>query len=81
MVFMTRRAFTALFAAACGAALSGCSMLTAFATLTPKDPADRLAAGRDQFPRYGEKSGLRFSLNAVIPSWASADPVKFARVV
>ena len=42
---MTRRGFTAFLAGACGMGLSGCSILTAFNTLTPRDPATH--AGRD----------------------------------
>ena len=42
---MTRRAVTALLLSAAGAALGGCSPLTAFAALTPKDAARRPVRG------------------------------------
>lgn len=42
---MTRRGFSAVLAGLCGFVLSGCSALTAFNTLTPRDPADH--PGRD----------------------------------
>ena len=40
---MTRRSFAALLTAACAAALGGCSTLSVFAAVTPKDPARKLA--------------------------------------
>lgn len=42
---MTRRRFAALFTAVCGAAVSGCSVLSAFNALAPRDPANQ--PGRD----------------------------------
>lgn len=47
---MTRRQFAALLAASCTSLMSGCSALTTFATLTPKDPASRLATGASYGP-------------------------------
>jgi acetyl esterase/lipase len=41
---MTRRGFSAFLAGAMGFGLSGCSILTAFNTLTPRDPAHHVAA-------------------------------------
>ena len=42
---MTRRGFSAVLAGLGGFLLSGCSVLTAFNTLTPRDPANRAAVG------------------------------------
>jgi acetyl esterase/lipase len=68
---MTRRGFSAALAGVCGFVLSGCSILTAFNTLAPRDPADH--AGRDI--AYG--SDPRQKLDVYIPEkpGAAALPV------
>jgi len=66
---MTRRSLAALLAAACGAALSACSPLSAFAAFTPRDPARKPAHGI----AYG--SGPRRMLDVYAPERPPAGPM------